>query len=56
MFIVVFIYFLSVFILSGKREGERDKERERERIPSRPSTVNAEPNVELRLTNCESMT
>ena len=53
----MFVYFLS------KRESERaslggaEREREREReISSRLRTVNAEPNVGLKPTNCEIMT
>ena len=40
----------------GQREGERERERERERISSSLSTVSAEPNAGLELTNLEIMT
>ena len=36
--------------------GKRGKEGKRERIPSRLCDVSAEPNVGLKLTNCEIMT
>ena len=56
----MFIYF------ERERERERVRERDREkewgwergrlRIPSRLGAVSAEPNVGLKLTNCEIMT
>ena len=40
----------------GRERGERERERERERTPSRLHVVSAEPNMGLKLTNCEVMT
>ena len=53
--VVVNIYFL-MFIYSGGCGAEGEKERRRERIPSRFCAVSAEPNMVLKLTNCEIMT
>ena len=43
------VFFLSLFIFETerKREGDGQRERERERIPSRLTTVNAEPHMGL---------
>ena len=46
--------------IEKERERERDREterqREREKIPSRLHATSAEPNVGLKLTNCQIMT
>ena len=58
-----FLHTVFKFIyLFSEREREADRmsrggtEREGKRIPSRLHTVNAEPNVGLKLKNCEIMT
>ena len=52
----MFVYFLSERERASEQawEGQTERERERE-ISSRFRTVNAEPSVGLKLTNCEIM-
>ena len=50
-FFLKFIYFER----ECESRGETETEGERKRIPSRLHTVSAEPNVRLKLTNCEIM-
>ena len=59
---VEFISYLKFILTERQKERNREckqgrgKERGRERIPSRICTVSTEPDVGLKLTNCEIMT
>ena len=50
------VVYLFIFERERGQAGEGQRERGRERIPSRFSTISAEPDVGLKLTNHEIMT